>query len=284
MPVRDNKTLIYAHKQVGMKPDGNAGNYNTLFGVQDIGSNLNFNLQTFFELGQLAIYQTKEELPDVEFTVSKVLDGSPLLYHEATRDTTAGPTLINRSTSKTILALGLFPDTNDSAVGTPPSIMEASGLFHSALSYEFTVDGAMTETLTLVGNDQIWKNDPKLVNSGDIARAGALSFDGNAAFANNNDTPASGIQFRENVIFAYDSASGVDVNGAVADPDATILPYEVDGISSSGTNDENAGIYNASIQSITISTDLSRENINELGRRGPYYKRPNFPTRCYLCN
>lgn len=277
MANRDNRTLIYSGKQVGMKPNGTAGAYNTLYGVQDIGSNLNFNLETYFELGQLAVYQTKEDLPDVEFTLSKVLDGSPLLYHEATRGATAGPTLVNRSTSQTILALALFPDTNDSAKGVPPSLMEASGLFHSSISYEISIDGPMTESITLVGNDQIWKNDPKIVNTDDIARAAALSFVGDAAFANNNDTPASGIQFRENIVFAYNGASGVDANGQVADPDATILPPDVDGITTSGTNEEYNGSYNASIQSITVSTDLARENINELGRRGPYYKRPNFP-------
>lgn len=277
MANRDNRTLIYSGKQVGMKPNGVGGAYNTLYGVQDIGSNLNFNLETYFELGQLAVYQTKEDLPDVEFTLSKVLDGSPLLYHEATRGATAGPTLVNRSTSQTILALALFPDTNDSAKGVPPSLMEASGLFHSSISYEISIDGPMTESITLVGNDQIWKNDPKIVNTDDIARAAALSFVGDAAFANNNDTPASGIQFRENIVFAYNGASGVDANGQVADPDATILPPDVDGITTSGTNEEYNGSYNASIQSITVSTDLARENINELGRRGPYYKRPNFP-------
>lgn len=278
MPQIDNKTLIYPHQQVGLKANGVGGAYNTLFGVQEVGLSANFNIQRFFELGQLAIYSTKEDLPDVEWTLSKIFDGSPLIYHEATRGATAGPTLINRSNSRTILGMSFFPDTNDSAQGTPPVVVESSGLYHSSLSYSFTVDGAMTESLTLVGNDILWKGDARVVNTDDLARQAALSFAGDAAFANNSDTPASGyIEDRANLIYAFANGSGVDSNGQVKDPDATILPTDIFGITTSGTNEEYDGAYGASVQSITISTDLTRENINELGRRGPYHRRANFP-------
>lgn len=278
MPNIDNKTLIYPHQQVGLKPDGVAGAYNTLFGVQEVGLSANFNLQQFFELGQISIYSNKEDLPDVEWTLNKISDGSPLLYHEATKGASAGPTLINRSTSKSILGMSFFPDTNQSAAGTPGSVVESSGLFYTSLNYTFGVNGAFTESITLVGNDIISKGDEYIVNTDDLARANALNYAGNAAFANNNDTPASGfIQDRVNIKFDFNPNSGVDVNGQVADPDATILPREIFGITSSGTNEEYNGAYNASIQSITISTNLNRENVNELGRRGPYYKRPSLP-------
>lgn len=273
-----NNTVIYPHQQVGLKPHGVAGAYNTLFGVQDIGMNANFNLQRFFELGQLAIYHNQEDLPDVEWTLNKIFDGSPLMYHEATKGATAGPTLINRSTTQTILGVSFFPDTNDSAAGTPGTIVESSGLYHSSISYTFGVDGAFSESLTLVGNDILWKGDARVTNTDALARASAFTFNGDAAFASNNDTPASGsIEDRAYIVFSYNGASGVDANGQVKDPDATILPPDVFGISTSGTNDEVSSKYNAAIQSITISTDLSRENINELGRKGPYYRRPNFP-------
>lgn len=277
MPARENRAIIFPHRQVGLKPVNSGGGYNTIFGVQEVGSNLNFNLETIFEMGQSAIYFTQEDLPDVEFSISKVLDGSPLVWHEATRSATAGPSLLNRSTERTVLAIGIFPDTNDASTGTPPSIVESSGLVVSSMSYEFNVDGPFTESVTLVGNDQIYKADPKILNPADQARSNSLSFPGNAAFSSNADVPASGVLFRKNILFAANTALGVDVNGMVADPDATIIPPEVDGISDSGTNEETNGIYNASIQSISVSTDLNRENINELGRRGPYFRRPSFP-------
>lgn len=38
-----------------------------------------------------------------------------------------------------------------------------------------------------------------------------------------------------------------------------------------------AGLYSSQIQSIKISCPLSREEIFELGRKGPYHKFINFP-------
>jgi hypothetical protein len=40
---------------------------------------------------------------------------------------------------------------------------------------------------------------------------------------------------------------------------------------------ENSGLYSSMIQRINISKDISREQIYELGRRGPYFKYVNFP-------
>ena len=38
-----------------------------------------------------------------------------------------------------------------------------------------------------------------------------------------------------------------------------------------------SGDFSSMIQSITVSTDLGRKNINELGRRGPYFRFVDFP-------
>lgn len=277
MPARTNKRILYANQQVGLKADGDTGAYTALYGVQSVGINTNFNLVQYFELGQLEIYENLEDLPDVEVTLSKLFDGRPLIWHEATIGATAGPSLVNRSNEKCIFGMGIFPDTNDSATGTPPSIVECSGLFPSSLSYEFTTDGGFTENVTLVGNDKIWKNDTKLVNATDIARAAALTFAG--VFTTNADSPVL-LERKEYLIFDYDAGDGLDANNMSADPDATILPPEVDGISASGTNEKSDGQnYDAHVQSISISTDLGREQIDELGRRGPYHRFANFPVQ-----
>lgn len=39
----------------------------------------------------------------------------------------------------------------------------------------------------------------------------------------------------------------------------------------------NPGLYSSMIQRIKISTKLGREQLYELGRRGPYYRYVNFP-------
>lgn len=272
-----NKRLYYAIKQVGLKPYLSGGSFDTVYGAQDISVSTNFTLSQVFELGQLEIYEQIEELPDVEVTVSKVFDGKPLIWHLATKGATAGPTLANRSNERATLALGLFPDTNDSATGTPNAVMECSGMYPQTLNYTFGIDGGFTESVTLVGNDKIFSSDDKIVSSVDAGRKAGLTAGFPGSFTTNADSP-SGLESRQGLDFTFDGASGVDINGSVADPDATILPREVDGISSSGTNDLTNDVYGAHIQSITVSTDLGRESLNELGRRLPYHRYATFPT------
>ena len=59
----------------------------------------------------------------------------------------------------------------------------------------------------------------------------------------------------------------------------SILPSDIDGISGSGYGnglDENS-VPIAHLQSFTCSVDLGREDINELGRKTPYFRPANFP-------
>jgi hypothetical protein len=275
-----NKQVRYSHQQVGLKPDMTVGSYNTLFGVQDVGISTNFNLQQYFELGQLELYDQIEGLADIQVTISKILDGKPLIWHRSTQGSTAGPSLINRSSAKCILGMAIFDETNDSASGTPGNIVECSGLFPSSISYTLNTNDAFAESMTLVGNDIIWKGDNRILNTADLARRAGLTYAGDAEFASNNDSPLNtGIELRQNLVFSYDAGDGLDVNGQIKDPDATILPREILGISDSGTNETSAeGVLGAHISSITVSTELGREPFNELGRRLPYHRQANFPT------
>lgn len=303
MPARTNKRLIYAHQAVTITPDTSAINvtHDLAKGVQEVGISTNFNNTPYFELGQLAIYEDVEELPDVEVTITKALDGRPLLYHLATSTMTlSSPTLAGRQNAKCRVRVGIFPDTNDYSTGVPPAIVECSGLFPSSLQYTFPVDGTFTETLTLVGNDKLWKGDSKILNPADSARANSLSqtlstqflndvpvFTGTVHFDDDADTYTfanTGVQRRQHLNFtpwSFYPPTGtkpVDVNGMVADPFCTVLPPDVDGISSSGTNNKSNGVdFDAHIQNITISVDLGREQLNELGRRAPYHRFVQLP-------
>ena len=89
MATRTNKRIIYAQQAIALSPDATAVNVSKqagdiAFGVQELGIATNFRNTPYFELGQLEIYEDVEELPDVELTLSKALDGRPLLYHLAT--------------------------------------------------------------------------------------------------------------------------------------------------------------------------------------------------------
>lgn len=255
-----NNRVFYAIQALGFAPhnqvdaSGNPSGFIVAHGVQSVALNTTFNLEQVFELGQLEIYENIEGIPDIELTAQKVIDGYPLLYHLATQ-AAVSPSLTGRSTDRSFLALNIYPDTNDNASGTPLQSVGMSGMFVSALTYTLNVEGNCTEDITMVGNNKEW------------TASGLMwftpTFDG-------TDEPlaVSGVQRRENVIM------GSGARGVVS-----YWPTQIPGIIGSGWNtqqvDEDA--FSAHLQTVTISTDLGREELFELGRRGPYHRFASFP-------
>lgn len=251
-----NNRLFYAIEAVGIKPDGNTGAYTVVHGAQSATINTTFNLERILELGQQEIYENIEDVPDVELSIEKVIDGYPLIYHLATPGA-ATDTLSGRSAIRCIAAMSLFREGQDSASGTPITTVEMSGLYVSSLSYTLPVEGSCTESVTLVGNNKVWRTGGATLYG--TAFAGSL-FD-------NTDEPlafpsSGGVQRRENVIFGLDESR---------------LPTEIPGLDVSGHNIDVNGKFGAAVQNITISTDLGREELLELGRKGPYFRYVNFP-------
>lgn len=264
-----NKRIIYASRQIGFAKDGTSTIVEA-HGVQSIGITTNFNLEQVFEMGQLAIYQNIEQVPDIEVTMEKVLDGYPLLYHLATNGSTSG-TIIGRSNAKTIVTMSVFSDTQDSASGVPISEVSMSGLAISSLTYTIPVDGNATEAVTLVGNNKVWRDDETL---------------GNGVFTgrfNGNDQPLSlpgsgGVQRREHVVMIPPTGTlSTDANGAALGA-FSVWPTDIPGINANGTNPlASDGTFLVPLQTVTISADLGRDNIFELGRKFPYFRFVNFP-------
>lgn len=229
-------------------------------GVQSVTTTTTFNLEQVFELGQLEIYENIENLPNIEMTIEKALDGYPLAYHLATRGSTT-PTLNNRTNQRSDVFLAVFSDAQDNASGQPLTVGYCSGMYVNSIQYSIPVEGNATETLTLVGNDKIW-----VQGSGSVwyHRTG-FPFDGHF---DGTDSPLDAIQRRQNVVMG-------------AAPTGSIWPSNIPGITvvnSSGYNQQTAGVYDAHIQNVTVSTNLGRTDLFELGRRKPYYRYANFPT------
>ena len=90
-----NNRIYYAIQQVsfGKNSSGTGGTKVAAHGVQSCGITTTFNLEQVFELGQLAIYENVEGTPDIEVTMTKVLDGYIPLYCLATSDQINGPQL-----------------------------------------------------------------------------------------------------------------------------------------------------------------------------------------------
>lgn len=263
------KRVFWACEAVGFAPDG-SNTFTKAHGVQSIGITAAFGLEPIFQLGEIKIYENVENIPDVEVTMEKVLDGYPLLYHLATRGSPS-PSLSGRSNARSTVALSLYPDTNDSASGVPTASTEMSGMYPSSISYTFPVEGNCTESITLVGNHRQWKSGANALFSGNF---------------NNDDQPlaltydSGGVQRRENVLFTYAGVTGTDVNGqinATFTNRSTVLPLDIAGISASGTNENLGTEFSCAIQSISVSTDLGRTEIFELGRRIPYHRYIEFP-------
>jgi hypothetical protein len=262
-----NNRIFYACQAVALAPCfEDANNSNTFFahGVQSVGINTNFNLEQAFELGQIQIYENIEEVPDIEVTLEKVLDGYPLLYHLASPNAES-LSLVARSKERCCVALGIYDESKDAIDGDAPVEVYMSGMYISNISYTLPTDGNCTESITLVGNHKVWgTSSPKLITSSVAASGIPTDSDGRGL-----DKPLAidgdgGIQRREDVMM-----------------NQCVIPTSVYGVAnntSAGNNWDSVKLTpKAHIQNCSISVDLGREDINELGKKAPYYRAPQFP-------
>lgn len=253
MILNQSRRIFWAMEAAGFAPNGSS-TFTAIHGLQSVATTTTFNLTQVYEIGQISLYDNYETIPDVEVTLEKVIDGYPLIYHLAT-PTTTGTSLAARSNNQATFGLSLFGEGVNSASGTPNAQMTCSGMFVSSLSYTFPAEGEARESVTLVGSNKVWSS-------------GSFTFTGNIFI--NTDTPPSGIALRQH--FVWGSGTG-----------ASLIPGGTGGgipnIPSNGINMPRADgtKYNASVQNITVSTDLNRETLVELGRKNPFFRYANFP-------
>ena len=268
-----NNRIFYACQAVAVAPCPDDDNFTVLHGVQSVGINSSFNLEQVFELGQIQIYENIEGVPDVELTIEKVLDGYPLMYRLCSRKPNGddpGNTLVERTKNKCCVVLGIWPDDKDVVSGQAPQEVYMSGMYINSITYTLPVDGNCTESVTLVGNHKVWNPSAQKFGS-------SLAFPTNTEwnYAGSGSIPknmqqnfiAGGVQRRENV----------DMSLSVI-PKSILASYGLLVVAGTGNNwDSTLKTPKTHIQNITISTDLGREDILELGKRMPYYRAPNFP-------
>jgi len=239
-------------------------------GVQSVGITTTFNLEQVFELGQLSIYENIENIPDIEVTIERVLDGTTLAYAAAspnsfTRATGAAVAsqggLVAGANDRCDVLLAVYSDTATKAGDVvPKSQVFMSGMYVSSVSYTVPVDGNATESVTLVGNAKAWLNHTEYGWQG-----AADGTDGilNKALGFGSDTPAAsdGVQRRQE--FKYSTSK---------------LPADIPGISGTSAGNGISGTTPiAHIQNWSMSADFGREQIFELGRKGTYHRYVTFP-------
>lgn len=251
-----NQRIFYACQAVAIAPRGTTSltAAHVVHGLQSVGMTSTFTLEQVFEMGQIEIYENIEEVADIEVTLEKVLDGYKLIFDLATNGA-CKTDLVAASKARSDVYVAVFDDGLSNATGVPKNVCMNSGMFVSSVSYSYTVDGSATESVTLVGNDRFWNS----------TTAGVIGTAPSTTWANNittnidgTDTPKSGVVRRVNV----------DILGSV-------IPTEV---SSQADSSNSVGLGSGMhVQSITVSTDFGQENIQELGRFGPYTRYATFP-------
>ena len=149
-----NNRVFYACQMVGIgNKDG--GSLTKLHGVQSVGINTTFNLEQVYELGMISIYSNIEGIADIDVTMEKVLDGYPLLYTLATAEN-ATNNLVSKSASRCSVALKITDETFESSSGTPLTTCLMKNMVVNQISYKASVDGSVTESIGLIGNEKIW--------------------------------------------------------------------------------------------------------------------------------
>ena len=252
-------------------------------GVQSVGLTTTFNLEQVFELGQLAIYENVEGTPDIEVTMTKVLDGYIPLWCLATSDQADGPELAKRCTSanKCFVQLGVWDEAKESAgqdSSAAQSFVSMSGLYPTSIAYNFPVDDNFTEDITLVGNSKVWGTGQttSVLNCTPSYFPTAVA----GAFGSNDDAPigTGGVNRRQNLIFATGKPTLTTDAALVAEaagPNKSVMPADIPGIYDGGVN---TGVVDfAHIQSISVSVDVAREELFELGKKVAYARPVTFP-------
>ena len=222
-------------------------------GAQSVGMSSTFTLDQVFELGQIEIYENIEEVADIEVTIEKVIDGEKLIFDLASGGA-CKTDLVAASKVRSDVYVAIYDDGQSQATGTPRNVCYNSGMYVSSVAYNYSVDGSATESVTLVGNDRFWNSE----TAGVIGTNATTAF-GAPSTGFGTDTAASGVVRRSDV----DIVNSDIPTEAITQRDATDA--------STGQSD------GARIQSISVSADFGQENIQELGRFGPYTRYATFP-------
>ncbi len=294
----NNTRVFYATQAVTIGAIGNttatvidtatassAGTHKIVHGLQSIGVDTNFNLEQAFELGQLSLYENIEDIPDISVSMQKFLDGYSLLYHlgasfDGDGTVITGTTLSGRADTRADVRLVINKTTDENVNSDDSGVAElyCSGMYLSSVSYTIPTDGTCTEDVSFVGNNKKWITDT--TDGGILLMAGGNVAAGFASIFGDDEPVAPGnhVLRREDVLSSGDSL----INGYM-----TCLPTIIEGITADGGNaiptraPVLAGILNtdtAHINSFSVSTDLGREAINQLGTRTPYNRYVSFPT------
>ena len=255
-----NQRIFYACQAVAITNRGHAPTAATVVkGLQSVGMSSTFTLDQVFEMGQIEIYENIEEVADIEVNLEKVLDGEKLIFDLASNGA-CKTDVVAATKERCDVYLAVFDDGVARATGVPRSVCYNSGMFTSSVAYNYSVDGSATESVTLVGNDRFWNAEKGGIAIGETPTALWTANANITSGFTGSDAAVSGVVRRVNV----------DIAGST-------LPAILKAQGGDDASSEAGLSSNAHIQSISVSTDFGQENIQELGRFGPYHRYATFP-------
>lgn len=257
--------IFYAVQQAGIRSASETTSdspFTLIHGLQSVGINTSFNSSPISDMGYTVPHTILDDSYEVQVSFKKVLDGYPLLITLASKDSVS-PDLVDRIMTRCSVGLSTFNEVAVSyAMGTPLSILQCSGMYISSFNFTFNTQGNFEESLTLVGNNKLWKDAWKVVNPTDITIAAGLNFSGGFTNKDSPNTTGAGghVARRQHMIFTV--TSGVNT---------TRIPSNILGVDPYG---HPTGTH---VSSISVSANIARDNIPSLGSKTPHYRLPNWP-------
>ena len=167
----NNNRIFYATQGLllkGTDKDGNGSNYVAPLGVQSVGITTNIPLEQVFTVGQIELYDNLENVPDIQVTINKVIDGTAPLYMicmggSGGVSNANNKNIVELANNRVEMLLNIYADTQAAASGTAETAVKCTGMYLSNFSFTLPVDGNGTEDVTLVGNSKEWTT-PEPIN------------------------------------------------------------------------------------------------------------------------
>lgn len=288
--MKPNDRITYSNQIIGISEPNVSGTKVTsprgprlhvLHGVQSVDINTKFNTQKVMEFGQSDPYEIAEDIAEIELTVTKVLDGYPLIYTTATcsildsgflslglPNSRTSDTLLSRLNNECGVHLGIFSEYDDT-INEKNAITQSymSGMKVSNIQYSLNTSEPATETITFLGLHKEWDsgNMPVLIDSGNTHGFQNWKYyltdePGGSKLKTGGVTRRENFDMKESII----PASIIKT----FNPKLNMLNT----IPEKG-NGQHSGINNIHINSISINISPSYEDLLELGNRSPFAKK-----------
>jgi hypothetical protein len=155
--------------------------------------------------------------------------------------------------------IAVVSDTDSAATGNANHHTLCERMYLSSVSFTFPVDGNATEEVALVGTRKIWGSSLTLPGNSSSTPYGT----GTDAIVRRQYISVTGTA----TTATRDTNGRLDLDNL---PNASVLPAKL-------PRHIINGVSQPHLQNITINASFNRENINELGFFGPYYKYTTFP-------